>query len=237
MNGLFVLDKPAGITSAAAVNRIKRLLPRGAKIGHAGTLDPFATGVLLLLIGKATKVSEMLMDQPKGYEATIKLGGTTPTDDPESAEIRTPDVKEPSRNEIEAAISKLVGQVSQKPPTFSALKLSGRPAYELARRGKPVDLKPRTVRIDRIDLLACQWPYLNVRVECGRGTYIRAIARDLGEILKTGGYLTTLRRTRIGAGGWCGASLETLPVIDGPAESAKRTGGKLAPGATARPIR
>jgi tRNA pseudouridine55 synthase len=199
MNGLIALDKPAGITSAAAVNRVKRLLARGTKIGHAGTLDPFATGILLLLIGNATKASETLMNQPKGYDATIKLGGTTSTDDPEFPEVPTPNVKEPTRSEIETAIAKLVGQVSQRPPAFSALKLSGRPAYKLARRGELVELKPRIVRIDRIDILAWQWPLLDVRVDCGRGTYVRAIARDLGDILKTGGYLTALRRTRIGA--------------------------------------
>ena len=198
MNGVIVLDKPAGISSAAAVNRVKRLLVRGTKIGHAGTLDPFATGILLLLIGKATKASSMFMDRPKSYEASVKLGATTPTDDPESPEIPTPGAREPTRAEIEAAIAAMIGQVSQRPPTFSALKLSGQPAYKLPRRGEPVELKPRIVRIDSIQILAWQWPMLRIRVECGRGTYIRSISRDLGETLKTGGYLTELRRTRIG---------------------------------------
>jgi tRNA pseudouridine55 synthase len=198
MNGLIVLDKPASLSSAAAINRVKPLLPRGTKIGHAGTLDPFATGVLLLLVGKATKASESLMEQPKCYDATVKFGGTTPTDDPDSPEIPTPNASEPSRAQVEAAAATLVGQVSQQPPTFSALKLQGQPAYKLARSGQPVDLKPRIVRIDSIQILDWQWPYLKIRVDCGRGTYIRAIARDLGEMLKTGGYLTELRRTRIG---------------------------------------
>jgi tRNA pseudouridine55 synthase len=199
MDGLVVLDKPRGITSAGAVGRVKRLLDRGTKIGHAGTLDPFATGVLLLLIGKATKSSEKLMDQPKRYDATVKLGASTATDDPESPEIPWPQATQPSAEEIKSAIAGFTGIISQRPPSFSALKISGRPAYKLARQGKPVELQPRDVRIDGIEIVSWQWPLLNLRIDCGRGTYIRAIARDLGEMLKTGGYLTELRRTRIGA--------------------------------------
>jgi tRNA pseudouridine55 synthase len=198
MDGIIVLDKPAKITSAGAVNRVKRLLERGVKIGHAGTLDPFATGVLLLLIGKATKTSQSFMNQPKRYDATIKLGATTATDDPDSPEIPTPGAPRPSREEIEAAAANFVGTISQRPPAFSALKISGRPAYKLARRGQPVDLKARDIRIDAMEIISWQWPLLKLRIDCGRGTYVRAIARDLGEALKTGGYLTELRRTRIG---------------------------------------
>lgn len=199
MNGVINLDKPAGISSAAAVGRVKRLLARGTKIGHAGTLDPFATGVLLLLIGQATKACETLMGQPKRYEATVKLGATTATDDLESPEIPAADAPRPSREEIEKAAAGLVGMIQQRPPAFSALKVGGRRAYESARRGKPLELKPRSVRIDAIEILSWQWPLLRLRIDCGRGAYIRAIARDLGEGLKTGGYLTELRRTRIGS--------------------------------------
>jgi tRNA pseudouridine55 synthase len=198
MDGLIVLNKPGGITSAGAVNRVKRLLDRGTKIGHAGTLDPFATGILLLLIGKATKSSEKLMDQPKRYDATIKLGASTATDDLESPEVPWPKAMPPSLDEIKSAVTTFTGMISQRPPTFSALKISGRPAYKLARRGQPVELRPRDVRIDGIEIVSWQWPLLKLRIDCGRGTYIRAIARDLGEMLKTGGYLTELRRTRIG---------------------------------------
>ncbi|MGD0766724.1 MAG: tRNA pseudouridine(55) synthase TruB [Tepidisphaeraceae bacterium] len=198
MNGIIVLDKPGSISSAGAVNRVKRLLERGVKIGHAGTLDPFATGVLLLLIGKATKSSQMLMNQPKRYEATIKLGATTATDDPDSPEIPVPGASQPSLENVEAAAAKFVGTISQRPPAFSALKISGRRAYKLARSGQPVDLKARDIRIDAIEIVSWQWPLLRMRIDCGRGTYVRAIARDLGEALKTGGYLTELRRTRIG---------------------------------------
>jgi tRNA pseudouridine55 synthase len=198
MNGLIVLNKPAGISSAAAVNRAKRLLPRGTKIGHAGTLDPFATGVLLLLIGKATRASMALMNEPKGYDATIKLGATTATDDPESPEITTLDAHQPGQTDIETALRSLIGQILQRPPAFSALKVAGQPAYKHARRGKPLELQPRIVRIDSIRMVDWQPPFLRINVECGKGTYIRAIARDLGELLKTGGYLTQLCRTHVG---------------------------------------
>ena len=198
MNGVINLDKPAGMTSAAAVRRVKRLLPPGTRIGHAGTLDPFATGVLLLLVGKATKASQSLMDQPKGYEATIRLGATTATDDPESEEIITPDAAEPTLEQIRAMTKMFLGTIPQLPPRFSAMKIGGRRAYDLARRNQPVKLQPRDVRIDAIEILAWHPPLLQLRVDCGRGTYIRALARDLGQKLGTGGYLTQLRRTRLG---------------------------------------
>lgn len=198
MDGVINLDKPAGMSSAAAVGRVKRLLPRGTRIGHAGTLDPFATGVLLLLIGKATKSSQNLMDQAKTYEATVRLGATTPTDDPESEQIPTPGAAEPALERVAAAAGQFVGTVSQLPPRFSALKIGGRRAYDLARRNQPVKLKMRDVRIDAIEILAWNWPLLKLRIDCGRGTYIRALARDLGQKLGTGGYLTQLRRTRLG---------------------------------------
>jgi tRNA pseudouridine55 synthase len=198
MNGLIVLDKPAGITSAAAVNRVKRLLPRGTKIGHAGTLDPFATGVLLLLVGKATKSCERLMDHAKQYDATIKFGASTATDDLESPEIPCAGAMEPAREQLLAALERFRGIVPQRPPAFSALKVSGRPAYKLARAGNPANLEPRNVRIDDIEIQSWQWPLLKVRIDCGRGTYIRAIARDLGEMLNVGGFLIELRRTRSG---------------------------------------
>src|SRR3954469_17323257 len=146
-NGVLVLDKPAGISSARAVSRVKRLLPRGTKIGHAGTLDPFATGVLLLLIGKATKLCERLMDEPKQYDATVKLGATTPTDDPESAETPWPGAAAVTVEALRAALAPLVGEIVQRPPAFSALKVGGQRAYDLAREGKVVELEPRTVRV------------------------------------------------------------------------------------------
>src|SRR5688572_25999340 len=142
LQGVLNVDKPAGVSSARVVSRVKRLLPRGTKIGHAGTLDPFATGVLLLLVGKATKLCERLMDEPKQYEATVKLGATTPTDDPESAETLMPGAAPVGIEAVLSALGSLVGDVIQRPPAFSALKVGGRRAYDLARDGQAVELKP-----------------------------------------------------------------------------------------------
>ena len=198
LQGVLNVDKPAGVSSARVVGQVKRLLPRGTKIGHAGTLDPFATGVLLLLVGKSTKLCERLMDEPKQYEATVKLGATTPTDDPESPETPTPGASPVTVEALQTTLSSLVGDVTQRPPAFSALKVGGRRAYDLARDGQAVELQPRTVRIYGIELLDYAWPLVRLRVDCGRGTYVRAIARDLGELLRVGGHLTQLRRTRVG---------------------------------------
>ena len=197
--GIVNLDKPPGLTSARAVGVVKRLLPRGTKIGHAGTLDPFATGVLLLLVGRATKACERLMDAPKQYEAIVKLGATTATEDPESPEIPAPPIEPPPPAAVAAAVQGLVGDILQRPPAFSAMKVGGRRAYDLARKGNLVELEPRTVRVYGINVLDYTWPLLRIRIDCGRGTYVRAIARDLGAALGTGGYLTELRRTRVGA--------------------------------------
>jgi len=198
MDGAINLDKPAGPSSAMMVSRVKRLLPRKTKIGHAGTLDPFATGVLVLLVGKATRWCEALMDQPKQYEATVKLGATTATDDLESEAIEREVKTRPTIEDIERAVAKFVGTIQQRPPDFSAIKIGGRRAYDLSRRGKPVELSARWVRVDRLEILGFEWPLLRLRIDCGRGTYIRSIARDLGEELGVGGYLTELRRTRVG---------------------------------------
>ena len=198
MDGVINLDKPAGVSSARAVDAVKRLLPRGTKVGHAGTLDPFATGVLLLLVGKGTKACERLMDQPKRYDATVKLGATTATDDPESEERPVEGAADLGRDALEAAVRRFVGPIQQRPPAFSAMKVGGRRAYDVARKGGDVALEPRTVQVYGIEVLDYAWPLLRLRIDCGRGTYVRAIARDLGESLGVGGYLTELRRTRVG---------------------------------------
>src|SRR3712207_3095880 len=135
MEGVINLDKPAGLSSARVVDVVKRLLPRGTKIGHAGTLDPFATGVLLLLVGRATKACEALRDEPKQYEATVKLGATTATNDPESAEVPWPGASAVSRGQVDQVIPRFVGAIRQRPPAFSALKVAGRRAYDIARKG------------------------------------------------------------------------------------------------------
>jgi len=203
MEGIVNVDKPPGVSSARLVARVKRLLPRGTKIGHAGTLDPFATGVLLLLVGKATKVCERLMDSAKQYDAVIRLGATTETDDPETTAIPwTPtgggELTTPNRETVESALKAFTGQIMQRPPPYSALKVGGRRAYDLARKGHVVALQLRQVDVYRIELLDYTWPLLRLRIDCGRGTYIRAIARDLGEALDVGGHLAELRRTGVG---------------------------------------
>jgi tRNA pseudouridine55 synthase len=198
VNGLIILDKPPGLSSAAALNRLKRLFPPKTKIGHAGSLDPFATGVLIILVGSATRACERLMDQPKRYQATVTLGAATATDDPESPAIPTPNAALPAPADISAALQRFVGTILQRPPVYSALKTGGRRACDLARKGKPVDLPPRPVRVDAIQITDYRWPTLDLIIDCGRGTYIRAIARDLGRDLGVGGYLSTLRRLRVG---------------------------------------
>jgi tRNA pseudouridine55 synthase len=197
-SGILILDKPAGISSARAVDAVKRLLPRKTRIGHAGTLDPFATGVLLLLIGQATKRCESLMGQEKEYLATVKLGAFTATDDLEAPPQPVEGAADPGIAAIDALLSWFVGTILQTPPAFSAMKVAGRRAYDLARRGEQVKLEPRPVRIDEIERVSYEWPLLRLRIACGRGTYIRSIARDLGVALGTGAHLTELRRTRIG---------------------------------------
>ena len=220
LDGILNLDKPPGISSARAVDQVKRLLPRKTRIGHAGTLDPFATGVLVLLIGRGTKLCERLMDQPKQYEATIKFGATTATDDPESPEQAwvsqlgmgvSPEHSsgamiskalgqdaQATMEQIRSVLPRFIGAIQQRPPAFSAMKIGGQRAYKLARDGEEVKLEPRTVHVYDIEILDFAWPLLRVRIDCGRGTYIRSIARDLGEALDVGGHLTQLRRMRVG---------------------------------------
>ena len=198
LSGILNIDKPAGVSSARVVAQVKRLLPRGTKIGHAGTLDPFATGVLLLLVGKATKLCERLMSEAKQYVATVKLGATTETLDPETPEVVRRGVVPMTREQVEQVLPRFVGEIEQMPPVYSALKIGGRPAYQLAREGEAVELKTRQVKVYGIELLRFEWPELELKIDCGRGTYVRSIARDVGAALGTDGYLTALRRTKVG---------------------------------------
>lgn len=199
MDGILNVDKPDGMSSARVVAAVKRLLPRGTKIGHAGTLDPFATGVLLLLVGRATKRCESLMDQSKQYEATVKLGATTATDDLDSPEVVQAAIRPPDAAAIVATLPQFTGMIQQRPPAFSALKIGGRRAYDMARSGEAVPLAARPVVVYGIEMLEYAWPLLRLRIDCGRGTYIRSIARDVGAALQTGGYLVQLCRTRVGS--------------------------------------
>lgn len=198
LDGFLILDKPLGLSSASALNRAKRALPRGTKIGHAGTLDPLASGVLVAMVGKCTKLCERVMGQPKRYEATVTLGATSATDDAEGpitpVDVATP----PTRAQVEEALQKFVGTIEQLPPTFSAMKIGGKRACDRTRDGETVVLQPRQVRIDAIAVVAYAWPELKIVIDCGRGTYVRSVARDLGAALGVGGYLSALRRTRVG---------------------------------------
>ena len=215
-HGLLVLDKPPGITSRDAVDRASRWFARKTKIGHAGTLDPMATGVLVLAIGQATRLIEYVQAMPKVYRARIRFGATSDTDDADGVVTPNPAAKAVSLEALRTALAKFVGEIEQVPPAYSAARIEGRRAYDLARRGDEVVLAPRPVRIDQIDLLAYAWPDLDLNISCGKGTYIRSIARDLGRALEVGGYLTSLRRLQIGPFAADGA----LP-LDADAETAR----------------
>lgn len=195
--GVLNLNKPIGITSRAALDRVARPI-RPVKAGHAGTLDPLASGVLVVLVGKATRLIEHVQQMPKVYRTTIRLGARSDTLDADGAIVETVDPPVPDLAAIHAAIAPQVGTISQIPPQFSALKVSGKRAYDLARSGHDVVLSARPVTISRIDLLRYDWPLLELEVSCGSGTYIRSIARDLGDSLGCGGLIEILTRTRIG---------------------------------------
>jgi tRNA pseudouridine55 synthase len=195
--GVMNLYKPAGVTSRDVVNIVQRLV-RPNKVGHAGTLDPMATGVLLVCVGPATRLVSILQQAPKTYQAAFRLGVRSDTDD-STGEIECVPVPEPViLPQIASTLRDFCGVIEQTPPAYSAVKVDGQRAYALARQGEDVALRARPVRIDSIEVLAFQWPDLTVRIRCGSGTYIRSIARDLGERLGTGGLMTALERTEIG---------------------------------------
>ena len=198
VKGILNLNKPSGITSRAVVDRVARLLPRINKVGHAGTLDPLASGILIICMGSATKLIESVQRMSKIYRTVIRLGARSDTLDAEGrvAVVENPCV--PSELQVRQALAGQVGEILQRPPEYSALKIKGQRAYDLARAGRVVDLEPRIVRIDRADLVSYRWPLLELEIACGGGTYIRSIARDLGESLGCGGLVETLVRTRIG---------------------------------------
>ncbi|MCC6580866.1 MAG: tRNA pseudouridine(55) synthase TruB [Phycisphaeraceae bacterium] len=196
--GLLVVDKPLDWSSMHVVRRVRRAAG-GAKTGHAGTLDPLATGVVVCCLGKATRCVEQIMGQTKIYEAEIDLSAFTATDDREAAREEVAVATPPTPEAVLAALAAMIGWIAQTPPAHSAIHVGGQRAYKLARQGKTVDLPPRQVRIDAIDLLNYAWPVAKVKVTCGRGTYIRSLARDLGKALGTGGHLASLRRTAVGS--------------------------------------
>jgi tRNA pseudouridine55 synthase len=197
-HGLLVLDKPGGLTSRAALDRAARWFPRGTRVGHTGTLDPLATGVLVLCVGAATRLAEYVQRMTKVYRAGIRLGARSDTDDADGTLTPVAGAAAPDPATLAEQVRGFVGEIEQVPPAYSAVKLHGRRACDLARRGREVGLTPRRVRIDAIDVLAYAYPDLELEVRCGKGTYIRSLARDLGERLGCGAYLRSLRRTRVG---------------------------------------
>lgn len=202
--GIVVVDKPAGMTSHDVVSRCRRIFGT-RKVGHAGTLDPMATGVLVVGIERATKILGLFTATSKSYSATIRLGRSTTTDDAEGEVLEDVPADHVTDDAILAGVTALRGEIAQQPSAVSAVKIGGKRAYQLVREGEQVDIPARTVRIDRFDVLAIRrvGPFVDVDVDvdCSSGTYIRALARDLGSGLGVGGHLTALRRTRVGGFG------------------------------------
>ena len=196
VHGWVVLDKPLGMGSTKAVAAVRRLMD-AQKAGHAGTLDPLATGVLPIALGEATKTVPFLMDAPKRYAFTVRWGEHRETLDAEGAVLATSDVR-PGRADIEPVLGRFLGTIQQVPPKYSAIKIDGRRAYDLARAGEAVAMKTRTVRIDALSLVACDADSASFRVDCGKGTYVRSLARDIAQALGALGYVSVLRRTRVG---------------------------------------
>lgn len=200
---IFCVDKPLGWTSFNAVKRLRgavlrRTGARKFKVGHAGTLDPLATGVLIICTGKATKRIEELQAGVKEYVATMALGATTPSFDLETEIDATYPTAHISRELVESVLKRFTGRIEQVPPAFSACKIDGKRAYSIARKGKEVKLKAKVLIIDELELVDYKPGEVTVRVVCSKGTYIRALARDIGEALGSGAHLTALRRTRVG---------------------------------------
>ena len=205
MHDLLLIDKPAGLTSFGVVARVRRLLSatagRKVKVGHAGTLDPFATGLLILGVGPGTKRLGEFLKLDKVYLATIRLGATSTTGDPEGEITITPqnpNIQVPTLYNVTATVETFVGRITQIPPAFSAIKINGQRAYKLARKGITPTIPPRTVTIYSLEILSYTYPTLTLRAQVSSGTYIRTLAADIGKKLGTGAYLTSLRRTQIG---------------------------------------
>lgn len=200
---IICVNKPYGWTSFGVVNKVRYFVCRKQgvkklKVGHAGTLDPLATGVMILCTGRATKRIEEFQAHTKEYVATLRLGATTPSFDLEKEIDATYPTEHITREMVEETLKKFTGTIEQIPPAFSACKVDGKRAYDLARKGDNVELKPKTLVIDEIELLECNLPVIKIRVVCSKGTYIRALARDIGEALQSGAHLTGLIRTRVG---------------------------------------
>ena len=216
LDGIINLDKPTGITSAKAVYRVRSITGQ-RKSGHAGSLDPAASGVLVVCLGKATKLVELIMDQPKVYRATARLDVTSDSFDADRPLVPVDVADIPTPDALAQACRSFEGTIEQVPPQISAVKVGGVPAYKRARRNQPVKLTARPVRIYRLHVHAFTWPQIEFEVACGRGTYVRALIRDLGHQLGTGGCLTSLVRRRVGPftaeEAW---SFDALRAAEGP---------------------
>jgi len=198
MHGFFCINKASGPTSHDVVYQARRAVGRGVKVGHAGTLDPFARGVLVVSVGGACRLVELIMGQPKRYQAVVRLGAVSDTDDRTGRVEPQPDATPPTLDQICRVLPTFTGDIQQVPPRHSAVFVQGRRAYKIARGGGELNLPARTVRVDRLELLAYEWPDLRLDVSCGRGTYIRSLARDIGAVLGVGGYCLELTRSAVG---------------------------------------
>lgn len=200
---ILLFDKALNWTSFDVVNKVRyelcrKLGVKKLKVGHAGTLDPLATGMIILCTGKSTKLIESIQTQEKEYLATLKIGATTPSFDLETKEDSQADFSHVTRQLLEDALKQFIGETEQVPPVFSAVKVKGKRAFDYARNGEEVELRAKKIVIHKIEIEEFDLPTIKIRVTCGKGTYIRALARDIGESLKCGAYLTALERTRIG---------------------------------------
>ncbi len=210
---VLLIDKPAGITSFGVVARVRRRLSeqlgKKAKVGHTGTLDPFATGLMIIVTGKECRNAGNYSKLDKVYEATIRLGQTSSTGDPEGELTNVSEVA-PTKELVEAALAQFVGEITQRPPMYSAIKINGRRAYDLARKGEVVEMPERQVTVFSLDLIDYAYPEVRIRVHVSSGTYIRTIAEDVGKVLETGAYCSELRRTKIAE--WSVDSAESIAV-------------------------
>ena len=196
--GIYNIYKPTGPTSHDIINHIRKMSGE-KRVGHAGTLDPFAEGVLIVAVGREyTKKLGQFLKQDKTYRAIIKLGATSDTYDLTGKITPTKNPVKPTKNEVTEVLKNFKGEIEQTPPAFSAIKIKGKKAYEFARKGIVTELKPRKIKIYSIKILKCKWPFLEIETKVSSGTYIRSLANDLGKLLKTGGYLEKLTRTAVG---------------------------------------
>ena len=195
--GILLVDKPQGITSHDVVDRVRRIY-RMKKVGHAGTLDPMATGLMIILVGKATKVSQYLMSMDKEYTGTLKLGQVTDSQDADGEVIEEAPVPELTEAQVRESMKSFLGDQYQTPPMYSAKKVNGQPLYKLARQGKTIAREPRVIRVSKFELTGFNLPEISFLVGCSKGAYIRTIAHDLGAKIGCGAHLNVLRRTAVG---------------------------------------